>query len=1289
MIKHRIYALVLLLLYSESFISGQELAERDARVAATERSELIDQAHESSLASLDLPKMKMLKQDLKPFEYVDVGPEIPNYSAGRGATLNLMQLPVPSSESMEHMVTPEGMLVELFADESMPDGLGGNGKMFSGKPIAMTWDAEGRLWVCETLDYPNELKPPGEGRDRIRTIEDTDGDMRADKSIAFAEGLSIPTAIAFHRGGVVAQNGVETLYLKDTNGDGKADVRKVLMNNWTLGDTHGGVSNFRNGLDNWIWAMQGYNPSEPILNPTAPDGGQKIPSFRMGFFRFKLSQDDDPIVEAFEFVRSTTNNTWGLGISEEGLIFGSTANRQPSFFMPIANRYYERVNGWAPETLEMMCPTHLFQPITDKIRQVDHHGGYTAAAGHAIYTARNYPPAYWNRTAFVCGPTGKLVGTFVIQRTGAGMKSRSPNNLLASDDEWTAPIMAEVGPDGNVWVLDWYNYIVQHNPTPQGFETGAGKAYETKLRDKKYGRIYRVIPDSVAQAASQHNSPRAKVTPQAVRDDTAALLSGLRSPTMLVRLHAQRLLVERCDLSVVPDLIKLIEDFSVDEIGLNPPAMHALHTLDGLGVFNEKGPARDAVITALKHPSAGVRLNALRVLPNDQTAIKAIATSKAFEDRDDQVVLASLLKLSDVRGTGAGELLRKAALSDRVGADRWLGDALASAGAMHAQEFLANVFKLRQPLPAGSLNSLQRVSEHMARGRITAEQFSQLLEMMVDSEKAVTDALILGLGRGWPIDHQIAINVKHDAMLAELFQASSPRAQGELARLATSLSSKSLQKSIQPMIAGMLETVKEKDMTVAERLASAKAAIDLAPSRVETVDALCELIGPQISAELSIGLMAAIAASTDTSLSDRLLAYASEGTPAIRATALDLMLGREIFTQRLLKELEKGRLKFSDLSPLQRSSLTNHPVLQIARQAEQLMRLQGASQSNDRQKLLNEKAPLTERKGDPERGKAIFSKNCASCHVFKGEGKIVGPNLNGMSVHPKIELLKHILDPNSSVEANYRLYNVLTIDGKLISGVLSGETLTSIEMIDAQGKAHLILREDIEELKATTKSAMPEGLEQTVDDIALVDLLEYLTQAEKFIPLGLESIANVLTIEGMFTDRNNPRERLRLPAYGRQVIQVTPFDLIDPNPRQSKNGVMLYGPRGPFAPAMPKRVSIRCRMAAEKVHLLAGIAGWPGRRGTAMIVRLHYSDGQVEDHPLEVGKHIADYIQRSDVPESTFAIASEDGGQVRYLAISPKRPNVIDSIELVKPDHDSAPLVLAITVEQHGFHGKH
>tara|TARA_R110002049_G_scaffold285698_4_gene467164 strand:+ start:357407 stop:361843 length:4437 start_codon:yes stop_codon:yes gene_type:complete len=1234
--------------------------EGDAGVARTAHLTSVDVSTEQ--ADKELPQMKSLPTDLKPFDYIDVGPKIPNYAAGRGETLNLMQQPASANESMKHLVTPKGLHVELFADESM---LGG--KMFGGKPIAMNWDAQGNLWVCETVDYPNELQEPGQGRDRVRVLSDTDGDGQADKSTVFAEGLSIPTAITFHRGGAVVQNGIETLYLKDTDGDGRADVRKVLISNWTLGDTHGGVSNFRLGLDNWIWAMQGYNDSAPIIN------GRKISTFRMGFFRFKLSQDDDPVVEELEFLRSTTNNTWGLGISEEGLVFGSTANRQPSFFMPIANRYYERVNGWAPDTLSMICPTHLFDPITDKVRQVDHHGGYTAAAGHALYTARSYPQAYWNRTAFVCGPTGKLVGTFVIERDGAGMKSHSPLNLIASDDEWTAPIMAEVGPDGNVWVLDWYNYIVQHNPTPQGFETGKGRAYETDLRDKKYGRIYRIVPDDSSSFRSESIAHDAS---------DAELVAALRSPTMRVRLHAQRLLVERGASNVEPDLIRMVDDPSTDAIGLNVAAIHALHVLGGLGRLESDGPALNAVTRAISHPSAGVRLNAVGVLPETQQTVDAIAAANLIADNDHQVVLATLLKLSDVNGADAGALVAKAAANPMVSGDRWLCDALVSAGAMHATGFLAALLQNREPLGVGSLACVTRVSEHFARLRPDAQMTEALLSAMATTTCNANDSIIVGLSRGWPSDHQIELSAQYDAQLAKFFDASSPLAKGMLAQLAPALSSAALDDAIQPLIDSMIKKINDRNADVKARVDAANRVIELAPARAESTAAITGLIGPQSPASLSTGLVNALGKSSDPSLDVKLVSIARTGTPAIRDAVMQLMLSRADLTGNLLGAISAGKLSFSDLSAGQRSSLQNHPTLAIRRRAKRLMAEVGIGGNSNRQQLVALKEPLAKLAGNVDSGKAIFTKNCATCHVFKGEGNVVGPNLNGMSAHPKLELLTHILDPNRSVEANYRLYNVLTADGVVISGLLSGETLTSIEMVDAQGKRHTILRDEIEQLVASQKSAMPEGFEQSINDEGLVDLLEYLTQAETYIPLGLESVANVVTTEGMFTSRSNHRERLILPKYGAIEVEDVPFQLIDPDGAAVRNALMLHGPKGKFAPDLPKSASIRCKVAVERIHLLGGVAGWPGKKLTSLIIRLHYEDGSIEDHPLHSGRHIADYIRRQDVPESKFAIAAQDGGQVRYLSIAPKRGSVIDRIEFVKPQHSAAPLVLAVTVQR-------
>src|SRR5262245_8063361 len=248
-----------------------------------------------------------------------------------------------------------------------------------------------------------------------------------------------------------------------------------------------------------------------------------------------------------------------------------------------------------------IADSQKFYPVTEHVRQVDSHGRYTAGAGSALYTARTYPKEFWNQVAFVAEPTGHLIGKFRMLANGADFTAHNEHSFVASDDEWFAPIAAEVGPDGAVWVLDWYNYIVQHNPTPAGFRTGRGAAYETPLRDKTHGRIYRIVyaGGRPSTAPSLHNA-----TP-------AQLVAALKNDNQLWRLHAQRLLIERgkFDGDLEGQLVALIGDQRVDETGLNVGAIHALWTLRGLGEKSGAAspPAIAEITGAAEHPSAAVR----------------------------------------------------------------------------------------------------------------------------------------------------------------------------------------------------------------------------------------------------------------------------------------------------------------------------------------------------------------------------------------------------------------------------------------------------------------------------------------------------------------------------------------------------------------------------------------------------------------------------------------------------------------------------------------------------------
>jgi putative membrane-bound dehydrogenase-like protein len=595
--------------------------------------------------------------------YVD-GLPVPNYENRNPAPK--YQMPFSPADSMKFIQAPAEFRVELFASE--PQIV---------KPIAFSFDERGRLWVIETVDYPNVPLNGEPGSDRIKILEDTNGDGRADKFTVFADNLNIPTSLAFANDGVIVTQPPHTLFLKDTNGDDKADVREILHTGWGIRDTHAVASNIQYAPDNHIWGVVGYSGFNGEVN------GKKF-NFAQAAFRFKPDGRT-----GFEHITGSTNNTWGLGFSETFDVFGSTANNDPSFYVAIPNRYFEGLQGLpgGPFTGRGVGPGYqssaAFYAVhhtTPYIRQVDVHGGYTAAAGHYLYTARSFPKQYWNRIAFITEPTAHLVGQAIMEKQGASFVARDGWNLFAGAEEWVAPVQAQVGPDGAVWIADWYNFIQQHNPTPTGFSNGPGNAFETSLRDKQRGRIYRVIYNKAPAAPKRSLSKK----------DPAGLLAALASDNMLWRLHAQRLLVERGQTDVVPKLIALTRNTAVDEVGVNGGAFHALWTLHGLGEL--AAPATDAfraAVDALKHPAAGVRKAAAMVLPKHAASAAAILSSGALADPDPHTRLAVALVVADLPSSAdlAQALYRESAKPENFG-DKWLGRALYIAAMRHQNDFL-------------------------------------------------------------------------------------------------------------------------------------------------------------------------------------------------------------------------------------------------------------------------------------------------------------------------------------------------------------------------------------------------------------------------------------------------------------------------------------------------------------------------------------------------------------------------------------------------------------------------
>lgn len=574
------------------------------------------------------------------------------------------QHPYSPKGAMERIQVPADMRLELFASE--PD---------IAKPIAFAWDERGRLWVAETRDYPHEVRADGRGADSIKICEDTDGDGKADKFTVFADGLNIPTGLVFTAGGVVVAQPPSFLFLKDTDGDGKADVRETIFEGmWGIGDTHAQAGNLHYGLDNWLYGAVGYSGFRGKV------GGQDL-DFRMGSYRFRRDGS------ALEFLHQFSNNTWAQSFNDAGDQFGGTANNAPIFYGGIpATVVPKGVKAMTASKINVIGEAHA---VTPNFRQVDVMGGYTAAAGSWFVGTTNMPERV-RGNALVCEPTMKLVALMDVQKKGAGYTALDGKNIFASSDEWTSPVYAEVGPDGAVWIADFQNFIIQHNPTPSvergGYaaKTGVGGAHENPLRDHSRGRIYRVVWNQAQKPA---------IATLAGATD-AALVEALDDGNQFWRLTAQRLMVEGARKDAAPALVNRVKR---SEGGLG--AVHAMWTLHGMGLLDA-----DTHLAALRSGDAVVRRNAVRALGSDDTARQRFFAAGSLADVDPHNRLAAMVKLAEFSTTPELQVLVRKLVSDPVvKSDEWLREA----GKVLARKHSAVAYKEGPNLlPNGGLETL-------------------------------------------------------------------------------------------------------------------------------------------------------------------------------------------------------------------------------------------------------------------------------------------------------------------------------------------------------------------------------------------------------------------------------------------------------------------------------------------------------------------------------------------------------------------------------------------------------
>jgi putative membrane-bound dehydrogenase-like protein len=1131
------------------------------------------------------------------------------------------------------------------------------------KPISAGWDPKGRLWLALTPQYPNrsdlwKTRP----YDSIVWFEDRDGDGRFDRRVVFADDLDLVTSFVFHADGVIAMHAGEILRLRDTDGDGKADRREVLYAGFGYGDTHAVASNFRWGLDGWIYATQGYSggASRNIRNAE----GRTFGHVGNGIFRFR------PDGSAIEIVSAYGSNTWGMDFSWDHEIFFTMANESHLRHVVLSEAALARGKVGKLESWKFIADHRDSNPpLPERTRphpyvQIDCVGGFTAAAGSTLYDGGAWPDEY-RQIHFVTECTINIVHQDRIEPDGLTYRATKvrAEEFVGGLDLWFRPIDTQIGPDGALYILDFYNQAVVHNDT-RGPRHGPYNAAIRPDRDHLHGRVWRM----------QHKE--ARKLPAADFSSADGLVKALEHPNRWARLTAQRLICERGEgAAAVAGLLKS---------GNPTTRVIALWTLERLGKA-----AASAIVAALGDPDPGVRKNAARVAARQAKSEEVLrALAAGLEDADPRARLEKIVAL------GAFPLTPEAAA------------ALLKVEAADPYTRSAVIGGLAASPVESALAALDRGDRALAEelaGAVALRQDAELAARLVVGIAGRTEATnpgkaaaLVRLSRVLRPDLAPAPSADLEkSLLGLLASGDASVVAGALPFAARWGKEASLSKALEPVVETLLASLGDPKASAEARANNLASLLAIPSARARAVRASAKLLDPSSSADLQRAAIEALGGVADDSIAPALVSAWPRLAGASREAILAQLLKRPEWTAYLLREIEEKRFRPSDLGPSGIFRLKNHPDRPTGRKAAQVIDAATGLQSQAKDQVIAALLPVVEKAGDAAKGKALFADQCLKCHSYKGEGKSVSPDLTGMGVHGKRELLVHVVDPNRTVEGNYVSFNVKTKSGEVFNGIVSRETNESVTLKNNDGERE-IRRGEIEAMVSTGLSLMPEGMESLGGE-ALRDILTYLTsEAGGFRVVDLQTAFTASTVRGLYDPVREPNN-LRLRKFGIVTVEGIPFQLVDPsNSVRGQNAIVLKG--GSAADwhcktSLPQKVEFQVGFALEKLHVLGGIAAWgtldPQKRPSpAVRVTWHYADGRTEEKVLRDAVEFSDWIRRVDVPGSKFApglVAEGQRGQVRWFTIAPARRDVaVHHVTLESYDNHLAPTFLAMTAEVGG-----
>ena len=962
--------------------------------------------------------------------------------------------PLSPAESLGQFQLQPGLAIELVACE--PQVI---------DPIAIRFDEDGRLWVVEMRDYPHGPPEGEKPLSKIRVLTDTNRDGRYETSRTFADHLLFPTGVQPWRGGLFVTLAGAVVYLKDTDGDGRADVQQTWYRGFAEKNPQLRANHPRLALDGRMYIANGLRGGAVVdARSENADPPAKPISISGRDFAF------DPRTGAFEAISG--NGQFGLTFDDFGNRF-TCNNRAPVQHVVLANRYTARnpflaVSSVIQDVAPMGERSRVY-PLTAAWTTSNLHAGqFTAACGVTIYRGDALGDEY-RGNAIICEPTGSLVHREVLKADGVSFASHAPHEgkeFLASPDPWFRPVNLEIGPDGALYVVDMYRAVIEH---PQFMPSELQKRPDLRDGDDR-GRIYRIV--------RQDAKPRLSA-PKLSSASSAELAELLQHKNAWWRETAARLLLEREDTAIAPALEALAT--GAPEPATRAGALWLLSNLNAL--------ASETLTRALADEDPRVREQAVALAESrlaDDPALrqKVIAAAALAAPR---VQFRAALALGGLASADAVQPLVAIALAQPL--DRWTRTAVATALPSHTGAMLQGV--LRSP----ALDSQPHDSPQLALVR----ELATIVGASRDQADVATILAIVG-------DERDTSRVEaREAALSGLAQGLARRGAALVPFVSKLPEGKELGEKLATVFSRIAAEAAREALPVARR--SQKIDLLKYDRSQQASDVLVSIVSDDPSHTLRAGAAVALAGHTATNIGPALIASYRSQTPAVRRAILDALVAQADRAAQLLDELEAERIARVEIDATRAARLTKHADPAVRKRSAKLL---ARPLPAERSVVLAEYRAALALEADPLAGKELFRKHCATCHHIAGIGVDVAPDISDSRVKTAEQLLTDVLNPNQAIDNNYASYTVVMLDGTVHTGIIAAETASSIRLRQPENKSLDLLRSDIEAIRSNGVSLMPEGLEKEITQQQLADLISFVKNwryLEQSIP-GTVSGAN-------------------------------------------------------------------------------------------------------------------------------------------------------------------------------------